>query len=87
VLIPSLTSLDVSFTQVTNTGLDLVYSLANLRDLALGGNKITDAGLPFLKLVPGLQRIDLHGRQRTNPLLGVTYRRRPRRGRHLNSLA
>jgi Leucine-rich repeat (LRR) protein len=37
-----------------------------LAELSIGGDQINDSGLQFLKLLPGLRRLDLHGVQRTD---------------------
>jgi Leucine-rich repeat (LRR) protein len=62
----NLRSLDISYTQITNAGLESLSALQNLEELALGANKINGAGLHVLKLLPRLKRLDLHGRQARN---------------------
>lgn len=64
--IPSIRSLDISYTQITNNGLEHLSALTNLEELALGGNKVTGAGLRVLKLLPALRSLNLNGAQKRN---------------------
>jgi hypothetical protein len=50
----AVTTVDLSGTQVTNTGLECLRGLNNLKELYLGGNLVTDAGLEHLKGMNGL---------------------------------
>jgi hypothetical protein len=51
---------------VTDIGLERLISLPNLKELTLGGNKLTDNGLQGLRQMPGLTYLDLRGRQGTD---------------------
>jgi Leucine-rich repeat (LRR) protein len=61
----SLESLDIAFTQVTDSGIGQL-ALPNLKELSPGGNKLTDAGLQCLRQMPALTSLDLRGAQRTD---------------------
>ena len=37
-----------------------------MKELTIGGNKLTDVGLEALRQLPGLQDLDLSGQQRTD---------------------
>jgi Leucine-rich repeat (LRR) protein len=64
--LPQLQSLDISFTQITDVGLEHLASLARLEELNLGGNKISGVGLHVLKLLPNLKKLSFYGIQRRN---------------------
>jgi Leucine-rich repeat (LRR) protein len=62
----ALQSLDVSFTELTDNGLERLTFLKRLEELWIGGDKMSGVGLYSLKLLPKLKRLDLAGRQRTD---------------------
>ncbi len=62
----ALRSLDVSFTELTDNGLERLTFLKGLEELSIGGDKMSGVGLYSLKLLPKLRRLDLAGRQRTD---------------------
>src|SRR5262249_59908495 len=61
-----LKSLDISFTQISDVGLEHLASLGQLEELKLGGNKISGVGLHVLKLLPKLRKLSFYGIQRRN---------------------
>ena len=62
----TLESLDIGWAQITDTGLDHLASLTNLRHLTMGGNKLTDTSLQFLRQMTQLEYLDIGGAQRTD---------------------
>jgi hypothetical protein len=61
-----LRSLDFSYTQVTNNGMEYLAGLRELEEVAAGGNKISGAGIRAFKLLPRLRVLDLGGMQKRN---------------------
>src|SRR5262249_7131149 len=61
-----LKSLDISFTQISDVGLEHLATLAQLEELRLGGDKISGVGLHVLKLLPKLRKLSFYGIQRRN---------------------
>jgi len=55
-----LKSLDISFTQITDVGLEHLASLAQLEELNLGGNKITGASLHVLEAAAKLRKLSFY---------------------------
>ncbi len=62
----AVTTVDLSGTQVTDTGLECLRGLNNLKELYLGGNVVTDAGLEHLKGLTSLERLGLNVTQVTD---------------------
>jgi len=62
----ALQSLDVSFTELTDNGLERLTFLKGLEELSIGGDKMSGVGLYSLKLLPRLKSLNLAGRQRTD---------------------
>jgi Leucine-rich repeat (LRR) protein len=63
--VPSLEALDIGYAQVTDVGLAQLTA-PNLKELAIGGNKLTDNGLQALRRMMALTSLDLSGAQRTD---------------------
>ena len=63
--LPLLTNLDLSFTKVTDKGVQELAVLARLQVLDLSRTAITDSGLAHLKAIRGLQKLDLHNTEIT----------------------
>jgi Leucine-rich repeat (LRR) protein len=59
----SLRSLDISFTAVDDDGFEELAALTKLEKLAMGGNHLSGACLPVLKLLPALVNLDVGGMQ------------------------
>ncbi len=57
--LPTLSSLDLSWTQVGDPGLARLATMRGLHDLTLTGTHVTDAGLAHLRSLPGLEYLDL----------------------------
>jgi len=71
----SIRALDISYAEVTDSGLQHLPKLKGLRELSFGGNKMTEVGLEVLRSLPGLTKLDISGRQRTDSglwFVGVT---------------
>jgi hypothetical protein len=64
--LPALTAVDVGYAQVTDSGLQHLGRISGLRELAFGGNKLTEQALQVLYSLPALRRLDVSGRQRTD---------------------
>jgi Leucine-rich repeat (LRR) protein len=64
-VLPDLRSLDISFTQVSDLGLECLKNFNNLETLKLG-SKVTDAGLEHLKGLTKLEWLGLGGTQVTD---------------------
>jgi Leucine-rich repeat (LRR) protein len=47
-----MSTLDIGFVQFTDSGLENLVLLPSLKELTIGGNKLTDAGLRFLRQLP-----------------------------------
>jgi Leucine-rich repeat (LRR) protein len=62
----TLRSLDISFTEVEDDGVEQLSSLTKLEDLAIGGNRLSGSALSSLKLLPALRRLDVGGMQRVD---------------------
>src|SRR5260370_3654256 len=62
----SLRSLDIAFTQIEDEGFDQLSALTKLESLAIGGNRLSGAALPLLKLLPSLKDLDVGGLQRVD---------------------
>jgi uncharacterized membrane protein len=65
-VLPSMVSLDLSHTRVTDAGAQLLASANTLRSLRLAKTEITDASLPLLTKLPQLESLNLYGTQVTN---------------------
>ena len=57
--LPTLSTLDLSWTQVGDPGLARLATMRGLHDLTLTGTHVTDAGLVHLRSLPGLEYLDL----------------------------
>jgi Leucine-rich repeat (LRR) protein len=64
--LPGIERLDIGWAQITDTGLEHLSALTNLRWLTMGGNKLTDAALQFLRQMPQIEYLDAGGTQRTD---------------------
>ena len=60
---PSLLSLDVSETGITDDGLVALISITSLRVLRLAGTRVTDNGMRSLECLQNLRELDLNGTQ------------------------
>jgi len=58
--------LDVGCSRVNDDLFEQLDELPQLEKLAFGGNKMSGAALPLLKLLPGLKRLSVSGQQRTD---------------------
>lgn len=65
-VIPSLVSLDLSASTVTDSGAKLLKDAADLKSLRLSETGVTDAGLDVLASLPKLESLNLYGTQVTN---------------------
>jgi hypothetical protein len=65
-VLPSMVSLDLSHTRVTDAGAQLLASASTLRSLRLAKTEVTDASLPLLTKLPQLESLNLYGTQVTN---------------------
>src|SRR6476660_7171515 len=58
---PWLEALDIAHTEVTDVGLENLITLVNLKELALGRGRLSNAGLTALRMLPALTLLDLSG--------------------------
>ncbi|WP_367872564.1 c-type cytochrome domain-containing protein [Luteolibacter sp. Populi] len=65
-VMPSLVSLDLSSSTVTDSGTKLLKNAAELKSLRLSETGVTDAGLDVLAALPKLESLNLYGTQVTN---------------------
>ena len=65
-VMPSMVSLDLSHTRVTDSGAKLLASATTLKSLRLAKTEVTDALLPLLTKLPQLESLNLYGTQVTN---------------------
>jgi uncharacterized membrane protein len=59
-VIPTLVSLDLSATSVTDSGARLLANAVELKSLRLSETEVTDAALDFLAELPNLESLNLH---------------------------
>jgi internalin A len=64
---PWLEALDIAHTEVTDVGLENLITLVNLKELALGRGRLSNAGLTALRMLPALTLLDLSGARPTPP--------------------
>ena len=68
---PQLEALDISNTQVTDNGMDILITLTSLKELSLGQGRRGRAGdLGFLRVLTTLTSLDIGGAQPTPPDMG-----------------
>jgi len=68
---PQLEALDISNTQVTDNGMDMLITLTSLKELSLGQGRRGRAGdLGFLRVLTTLTSLDIGGAQPTPPDMG-----------------
>jgi hypothetical protein len=65
-VLPSMVSLDLSHTRVTDSGVRILASATNLKSLRLAKTEVTDAALPLLAGLPQLESLNLYGSKVTN---------------------
>ncbi|RPI77935.1 MAG: hypothetical protein EHM42_13420 [Planctomycetaceae bacterium] len=58
--------LDVGYSRVNDDFFENLGELEQLEHFAFGGNKLSGAALPLLKLLPALKELDVSGNQRTD---------------------
>ena len=61
-----LRTLDVSYSQIDDAGVELLAELPNLERLAIGGTRIGTVAISTLKLLPALRHLDVSGMQRVD---------------------
>lgn len=64
---PGLEALDIAHTEVTDVGLENLITLINLKELAVGRGRLSNAGLVVLRMLPTLTLLDLSGSRPTSP--------------------
>ena len=75
---PQLEALDISNTQVTDNGMDMLITLTSLKELSLGQGRRGRAGdLGFLRVLTTLTSLDIGGAQPTPPDMGGRKVERP----------
>lgn len=75
---PQLEALDISNTQITDNGMDLLITLTGLKELAVGQGRRGSAGdLGFLRVLTTLTSLDIGGAQPTPPDMGNRKTDRP----------
>ena len=62
-----LEALDIAHTEVTDFGLENLITLVNLKELALGRGRLSNAGLTMLRMLPTLTLLDLSGARPSSP--------------------
>ena len=62
----ALRTLDVSYSQIDDAGVELLAELPQLERLSMGGTRIGVVALSSLKLLPSLRHLDLSGMQRVD---------------------
>ena len=68
---PLLEALDISNTQITDNGMDMLITLTNLKELAIGQGRRGSAGdLGFLRVLTTLTSLDIGGATPTPPDVG-----------------
>jgi hypothetical protein len=65
-VLPSMVSLDLSHTRVTDSGVRLLAGATGLKSLRLAKTEVTDASLPLLVNFPQLESLNLYGTRVTN---------------------
>lgn len=58
--------LDVAHSRVNDDFFERLAQLDHLEEFSFGGNKMSGAALPLLKLMPALRKLDVSGEQRTD---------------------
>ena len=62
-----LEALDIAHTEVTDFGLENLITLINLKELAVGRGRLSNAGLAVLRMLPTLTLLDLSGARPSSP--------------------